>query len=300
MPERLISSGDVDLWAEDSGRASGQPLLLVMGANASSRTWPDEFVALLTAGGCRVIRYDHRDTGRSTRREFRRHPYSIADLAEDAVAVLDGFGLTAAHLVGLSMGGTIGQLLALDHRERLLSLTLMLTAALDVDFVGNIVRAMNGEPSPDGLPTPDARVLRLLSRRAEAAADREAELDRRAAEWQALSGDGLPFDAAEFRRWEERAIDHAGTLAQPFAHALAAPVPTSRGAELRGVTTPTLVVQGQRDPLNPPPHGRHLAGLIPGARLVEIPGLGHALPRAVHGALAELILGQVGGGAGGR
>jgi len=295
MTEHLIPSGNVHLWAEEVGDPAGLPVLLIMGANASAMTWPDEFVALLAAGGCRVVRYDHRDTGRSTRRDFAKHPYAVADLAGDAVAVLDGCGIAAAHVVGLSMGGTIGQLLALDYRERLLSLTLMLTAALDVDFGGNIGRAMRGEPSLDGLPLPDRRVLEVLARRAEPVAGREAELDRRVAEWRALSGDALPFDAAEFRRREERAIAHAGTNVQPSAHALATPVPLARGAELRGVTTPTLVIQGQRDPLNPPPHGRHLAELIPGARLVEVPGLGHALPGAVHQTLARLILEHVGG-----
>ncbi|QRN98007.1 hypothetical protein JRI60_02730 [Archangium violaceum] len=109
-----------------------------------------------------------------------------------------------------------------------------------------------------------------------------------------LAGDALPFDAAEFRRYEERAMEHAGTIVQPTAHALATPVALSRGTELRQVTTPTLVIQAPKDPLNPPPHGRHLAGLIPGARLAEIPGMGHALPRVIHESLAELICSRAG------
>jgi len=121
-------------------------------------------------------------------------------------------------------------------------------------------------------------------------ADREAELDRRVAVWRMLAGDALPFDPEEFRRWEERAIDHAGDLSSTTAHALATPTPLARGAELGGITTPTLVIQGPLDQINPPPHGRHLAESIPGARLVEIPGMGHALPSAVHRPLAEVIL----------
>jgi pimeloyl-ACP methyl ester carboxylesterase len=290
MPEKTARSGDVELWTEGVGRPVDAPVLLIMGANASAKHWPPEFVSMLVAGGRFVLRYDHRDTGRSTRRDFARHPYAVADLAADAVAVLDAWALESAHVVGLSMGGTVGQILALDHRRRLRTLTLMCTAALDVDFAGNVGRALRGEPSPDGLPTPDPAILRVLVRRAEPVADRAAEVARRVDEWRALSGGEVPFVEEDFRRLEEDAIDHAGTHVQPIAHAFAAPFPVSRGKELRGVTTPTLVIQGMLDPLNPPPHGRHLADLIPGARLVEVPGLGHSLPKAFHREVAGLIL----------
>jgi 10-carbomethoxy-13-deoxycarminomycin esterase/esterase len=290
MAGKTIRAGDLELWTESFGDPAHAPLLLVMGANASAMYWPDEFVSLLVKGQRRVIRYDHRDTGRSTKRDFAKHPYSVADLAKDAVVVLDGYAIERAHVVGLSMGGTIGQILAIDHRERLISLTVMMTSALDVDFVGNIGRALRGELSSDGLPTPDPRVLQILARRSEPGRDRVAELTWRVQEWRALSGGQMPFVEDDFRRWEEQAIAHAGTHAQPSAHALATPFPIARGAELKSITTPTLVIQGAMDPLNPPPHGRHLAESIPDARLVEISGMGHALPTAVHLLLADLIL----------
>lgn len=290
MAERTVVSGEVELWSEDFGDPKNPTLLLIMGANASGVSWPEEFIARLVSGGHHVIRYDHRDTGRSTCRDFTRHPYSVTELARDAVSVLDGHGVRRAHVVGLSMGGTLGQVLALDHRERLLTLTVMLTAALGVDFVGNMERALQGLPTLDGLPPPDPSVLAVLARRSEPARDRASELERRVAEWRALSGDKLPFDPDEFRRLEERVIDHAGSLVQPIAHALATPVALERGAELRGITTPTLVIQGGRDPLNPPPHGRHLAESIPGAQLLELPDMGHALPSAIHQPVADAIL----------
>ncbi len=295
MTERVISARGVQLWSEDFGDPADPALLLIMGANASAMVWPDEFVELLVAGGRHVIRYDHRDTGRSTCRDFAEHPYAIEGLAEDAVAVLDGWGIEAAHVVGFSMGATLGQLIALDHPQRLRTLTLMAGAALDVDFVGNMERAYTGEPTLDGLPTPRREILDVLARRSEPVQDREAELDRRVDEWRALSGDESSFDPTEFRRWEERVIDHAGTLRQPSAHALATPVPTARGAGLSRITIPTLVIQGLLDPINPPPHGRHLAESIPAARLLEIPGMGHALPSAVHKLLAEAILAHTAG-----
>nr|WP_275423129.1 MULTISPECIES: alpha/beta fold hydrolase [unclassified Modicisalibacter] len=262
---------------------------MVSGANASALMWPDEFVDLLVSKGYRVIRYDHRDTGRSTFIEFDSDPYAVEDLASDAVSILDAWEVDKAHVVGLSIGATLGQVLALDHSDRLYSLTLMCGAALDVDFVGNIGRAFSGESSPDGLPLPNKAVLEALSERATPSESMEEELDRRVKEWGLLSGKKLEFDAADFRLREQRCIDHAGTWVQPGNHAMATPVPLSRGRELGKVSVPVLVIQGAEDPLNPPPHGKHIADLLPNGRLVEIDGLGHCLPKALLPRIADEI-----------
>ncbi len=157
----------------------------------------------------------------------------------------------------------------------------MCGAALDVDFVGNIGRACSGEGSPDGLPLPSKEVLEALSARATPLDSMEEELDRRVKKWALLSGKKLEFDASDFRLREQRCIDHAGIWAQPVNHAMATAVPLSRGRELGKVRVPALVIQGSEDPLNPPPHGKHMADLLPNARLVEIEGLGHGLPKAL-------------------
>ncbi|CCH32163.1 alpha/beta fold hydrolase [Actinosynnema sp. NPDC047251] len=99
MVEQWVRAGSVELWSEVLGEDGGAPVLLVMGANAPAHGWPDEFVALLVAGGCRVVRYDHRDTGRSTKTEAG--DYGMGDLARDAVAVLDAHGVERAHVVGM-------------------------------------------------------------------------------------------------------------------------------------------------------------------------------------------------------
>ncbi|MFE5856730.1 alpha/beta fold hydrolase [Streptomyces sp. NPDC056500] len=289
MPERIVTTDDVRLWSEELGDPAGPPLLLIAGGNQSSQAWPREFVDLLTAEGLRVIRYDHRDTGRSTVRDFAEHPYGYAELVRDPVAVLDAHGVTAAHVVAMSMGTVMGQLLALDHPERLLSLTLMLGGGLDIDFDGNIERAFNGQPSVDGLPLPQQPLLDALALMSEPAEGRDAVLDLRVRRSKIFSGDKVPFGTEDFRRWEERAADHAGTITEPVAHHQLASHPRERAVELAGVRVPTQVIQALEDPISPPPHGRHLAGLIPGARLVEIPGMGHALPRSVHAPLAEAI-----------
>ncbi|MFC9128847.1 alpha/beta fold hydrolase [Streptomyces sp. NPDC057099] len=291
MSERIVPSGDVELWSDDFGDPADPALLLVMGGNLSALGWPDEFARRLADGGLHVIRYDHRDTGRSTTRDFAAHPYGFGELAADAVAVLDGWGVDRAHVVGLSMGATITQVVALDHHDRLSSLTMLLGGGLDIDFDANIERVMRGEPTLDGLPGPQQPFLDALALMNQPAEGRAAEVAKRVSKWRILSGTGVPFDDAEYARWEERAIDHAGgALAEPYAHYSLTLPPPARAAELRDVTVPTLVIQAEHDPIAPAPHGKHLAGLIPTARLAEIPGMGHALPSSVHGPLAEVIL----------
>jgi pimeloyl-ACP methyl ester carboxylesterase len=260
-------TGGVELWVDERG--TGTPLLLIMGANASGLTWPEPFLDRL-ATRHRVIRYDHRDTGRSTT-DFGRRPYAIRDLADDAVAVLDGLGIDRAHVVGMSLGGTLSQLLLLEHPGRLRSATLFATGWLSsalsprpevLDFWGTM-----GDPR-----------------------DREAELDWRTEHWRLLNGGVLPFDAAEFRALESAVMDHAGTHHPGLAHAQADQSGLDRGAALAANTVPVLVVEGPEDPVNPPPSAPELAAAVGSARLVTVPGLGHALPAAAHLPLADTIL----------
>ncbi|MBA4113965.1 MAG: alpha/beta hydrolase [Verminephrobacter sp.] len=289
---KYIQGKGVTLWARCDGDP-GQPcIILIAGANASHLMWPDEFCALLVSEGFFVIRYDHRDTGKSSKFDFVSRSYTLADLSDDIIAVLDGFGVRRAHVVGLSMGGSLTQAVLLSHPERFLSATIMLTAALDVDFPGNISRVYTGEPEPHGLPLPQREVLEQLSKRNTPAESEEEELERRVCEWMALSGPLAALNPEEFRTWEARAMAHGGTFRQPVNHALAQPIPLEQGAKLSQVHVPTLVIQGGQDPLNPPPHGRHLAELIPSARLLEIPELGHSLPSSLHPKIVEAIVGH--------
>ena len=279
MAERVVEAGPVRLWSEDLGDPAAVPIFLIMGANASAMGWPAEFVELLVSGGYRVIRYDHRDTGKST--TVPDATYDFADLTRDALAVLDAHGVDKAHVVGLSMGGLIGQLLAVDHPERLRSLTLALTGALDM--------GTTDETQPDN----GERISRMIAL-AEPGADVESEVERRVALWRELHGDKLPFDAAEYRRLEERVIAHAGTFLPATGHVRLGATPLPRGADdLRKAETPTLVLQGSEDPFYPLGFGRHLAGLLPDARLLELDGMGHCLPAAMHAVLADAILDHV-------
>lgn len=269
----------VRLWVGHvpaSGPDPEAPLLLLMGANASSRAWPDALVARLAVHHD-VLRYDHRDTGRSSS-VLDEQPYGITDLAADAIAVLDAFDVPRAHVVGMSMGGLLVQLLLLDHPERLASAVLFGTGPLPAP----------GAPEPPG---PSDALLRLWAE-LDDPRDPAGELAWRVEHWRLLNGAGVPFDPAEFRALEERVIAHAGTSLAPTAHARMGLDGLLRGAELAHVTVPTLVIEAAVDPAFPPPNAELLAGAIGSSRLQRIPQLGHALPAAVLDQLAAAILGQ--------
>jgi pimeloyl-ACP methyl ester carboxylesterase len=283
-----ISPG-LRLWTQEHGAADAPPLLLIMGAQASGMGWPDAFVNALAARH-RVIRYDHRDTGRSTW-PFDEQPYAVTDLAEDAIAVLDGLGVERAHIVGMSLGGMLAQLLIADHPDRLLSATLIGTCALSTaPYTGQ-----DGTRTPAGeLPGIAPEVLEMWSRTVE---DRglEAELDRRVEHWQVLGGGQIPFDAEYARALERKIIEHTGHHTAGTAHGRADDSGMLRTDELAKTDVPTLVISATAEPVFPPPHPQHIAQAIRGARVIEIPGMGHALPREVHTPLATAILDHTAG-----
>ncbi|PWJ53660.1 Predicted kinase, aminoglycoside phosphotransferase (APT) family [Quadrisphaera granulorum] len=274
------TSDGYELWSQQSGDPAGSAVLLVMGAASSSAVWPPGLVERLGQRH-RVIVWDHRDTGRSSS-SAGRAPYALTDLAADAVVVLDAFGVPAAHVVGMSMGGLLTQLLMLDRAERLLSATLFCTGPLP------------GAEVPGGAaPTPAPELLALWAQLGDER-DEAAEMDFRLRHWQLLNGGGTPFDEAEFRALEERVVAHGGPLdaSSATAHARAGTSGLVRGAELRGVTVPTLVVEAPEDPAYPPPSAALLAAAIGNAsttRRVVVPGMGHALPAAVLPPLLDAV-----------
>jgi pimeloyl-ACP methyl ester carboxylesterase len=282
--QRYVDRGaDLRLWADEVGPADGEPLLLVAPANQAGVGWPDEFVAPLAARH-RVIRYDHRDTGRSgTVADEDYAGYGVPELAQDAVAVLDAFGVARAHVVGMALGGLVTQLLMLDHPDRLRSAVLVCTTAL---------RA----PTDPELPAPDPALRRMWTEVADAR-DEDGELDWRVEHWRLLNGTGHPFDAAGFRAAEQRAIAHRGDSEPVTAHTTLDLTGLDRGAELATSAVPVLVVEGPDDPVHPPPHAAHLAAVLGprGAPLVAIPGMGHAISRPVAGPLAAAVLSHTAG-----
>lgn len=281
-----VRANSLELEVEVLGE--GTPLLLIMGIGAQLHLWPDSLCQLLVERGFQVIRYDHRDIGRSTwldhlpvpdvRKGLARRAvglpvhadYSLSDMAQDAAGLLSALGHDAAHVAGASMGGMISQHLAIEHPERVLSLTsIMSTPGGRRHVLGTrpkALKALLAGPSPT---TPDEAVERMRTL------------------VEAIGGTE-PRDLTELDRVARLCFPHThpkGFL-RHFAAILASGDRTDR---LQHITTPTLVVHGQLDPLIPLSAGRATAEAIPGARLEVRPTMGHDLPRSMHPWLADQI-----------
>lgn len=270
----FVTANSVSIAVETSGPDDGMPLLLIMGLAAQLTFWPDSMVDGLARAGFRVIRFDNRDIGLS--RKFdeaglpdlagiaagtARAPYTLADMADDAAGVLDALDIARAHVVGMSMGAAITQILAADRPARCRSATLI----------------MGSTHAPD-LPagTPEARAA--LMAQPDDPADREQVIRLGMAVRRAIGSPAYPLaddDAYEFyARQTDRGYHPQGILRQAAATLASA----DRRVLVARIACPTLVLHGEADPVRPVDHGRDLAARIPGAMLRTWPGMGHDLP----------------------
>ena len=294
--EKFITSGELRLWTERSGRPGDPAVLLIMGTSAQGIGWPPDLVDALVAGGRQVIRFDHRDTGRSSCVDFATRPYALADMAADALAVLDGHQVAAAHIAGASLGGAIAQWLAVHRAERVLTLTAIMTGPLGHDAGPAWARALAGQdPDPGDLPPPSPRFLRHLAERAAMPqTTREEQVAAGLETWRVLNGDALPFYESAARRFVETSYDRSTNFAAAANHDRAGRLMTpDRLVPLSKITAPTLVVHGSADPLRPLPHGQALTAEIPQSRLKTVPGMGHGFfSPGLPGRIGEIILGH--------
>jgi pimeloyl-ACP methyl ester carboxylesterase len=273
----FVNSGGLRLWTERSGDPGDPVVLLIMGTSSQGIGWPDELVEVLTSGGRQVIRFDHRDTGQSDCVDFAAAPYTIADLARDALAVLDGHQVAVAHIAGASLGGRIGQLLAVHHPDRVATLTAIMTSPMGYEAGPAWARALAGRPpEPGDLPAPASEFLRHVTAMASSPPATPGErVTANVETWRILNGT-LPFDGDAARRHVEvsmaRTRDFRAALHHDLAGRRMAPecqAPISR------ITAPTLVIHGTDDPLLPIANGQAVAALIPGAWFEAVPGMGH-------------------------
>jgi pimeloyl-ACP methyl ester carboxylesterase len=270
-----VGGGSISLCYQEMGDRDGEPILLVMGLGTQMIAWDDGFCRLLADEGFRVIRFDNRDVGRSTRVDgppARRLPmllglsrglaYTLDDLADDATGLLDALELESAHVAGASMGGMIAQVLGYRHADRVRSLGLIMTGS------GKRIVSM-----------PRMRAMGTLMR--DAPGDRDAYAEHAVRIFGVIGSPGFapPNDRirAHALLSHDRGHSRAGVSRQ--LHAITAS--GNRTPKLAKVRAPTVVIHGAQDPLVRPAAGRSVADSIPGAKLVMVPGMGHDLPPEV-------------------
>jgi pimeloyl-ACP methyl ester carboxylesterase len=262
----MIEANGVKLCTEPLGDPEDPPLLLVMGSGGSMLWWEEGFCRMLADGGRFVIRYDHRDTGRSVTYEPGHPDYTGGDLVADAAGVLDAYGISAAHVVGVSAGGALAQLLAFDFPDHVLSLVLISTS-----------RALPGGRRE--LPPPTDEFAQFLTAAEVNWSNAESVIEYLVDYSRVLAGAERPFDETAVRELARRDVERAGNFAAAQNHD-AIPDDERSREPLSSITAPTLVIHGSADPMFPLEHGQALADEIPDASLLTVEGAGHGVDRA--------------------
>ena len=286
-PARVNVNG-VEIVYDTFGESSAAPMLLIMGLGEQMIGWDEDFCTQLASHGYWVIRFDNRDVGLSTRLDeagvpdilalFQAQtqgksmqvPYTLHDMADDVVGLLDALDVESAHVVGISMGGMIAQEMVIHHPERVRTLTSIMSST------GN----------PD-LPPPSNEAMSILV--TPFPTDREGYIENAIHTWKILSGPGFPIEEVRIKERAGRAFDRGLSLAGTARQLAAILASGSRKERLRSVTQKTLVIHGDADPLVPVECGRDTAASIPGAELLIIEGMGHDLPLAVIPRVIEAI-----------
>jgi pimeloyl-ACP methyl ester carboxylesterase len=275
VAERTVTANGVELCTEPFGDPGDPAILLIMGVGGSMLWWEEGFCRLLAEGDRFVIRYDHRDTGRSVTYEPGHPGYTGADLVADAVGVLDAYRIPAAHVVGVSAGGAFAQRLALDDPGRVLSLVLISTSPVT--------------PGERGLPSVTERYQQFLAGAAVDWSDEGSVIEYLVGYARMLAGSDRSFDEAAARELVSRDVARARNIASSENHGIVPEGEVSR-APLSSITVPTLVIHGTADPMFPLEHGEALAEEIRGAQLLPLDGTGHGVDRSDWETIARAIL----------
>ncbi|MBG6098473.1 alpha/beta fold hydrolase [Nocardioides luteus] len=263
--EQMLAVNGIELCTETFGSPTDPPILLIGGKSASMDYWEDDFCAALAAGGRYVIRYDHRDTGRSTTWPAGKPGYTWRDMVADVPGLLDALDLDRAHLFGISMGGALAQCAAVLYPERVATMVLNQTTSafegVELPPIGEAMAdffaAAAERPMPD-MDDHDALVAMLVE-------DQRAFIPKR-------------FDEQRMRAVCEKAVKRTPDMRPTFENHDAAPEGERIEGALADITAPTLVIHGTADPLMPVGHGEILAREIPGATLLTLDDVGHEPP----------------------
>lgn len=285
-----IKANGIDIYYEDNGSADAPVILLVMGLGTQMIAWPDDFIQGLVKSGFRVIHYDNRDIGLSTRLDGAAAPnliwamvaarfglplkvaYTLEDMAADGVALLDALGIAKAHVVGASMGGMIAQLIAANYPDRVLSMTSVMSSS--------------GRP---GLPGPEPELRKRLMAKRPAKPSRDEAISFGAEGLQAISYADAMREPDAFEAMAARAFDRSYNPIGMKRQLLAIIADGSRVERLKTIKAPTLVIHGAADPLVPLAGSEDIARNVPGAKFEVIDQMAHDLPPSQVGRMVELI-----------
>jgi pimeloyl-ACP methyl ester carboxylesterase len=283
-----VTANGIQIEYDTVGDRSLPALLLIAGSGAQMNLWDDEFCELLARNGLFVIRFDNRDAGLSTKFDAAGGPdmtaafkaamegkavesaYSLDDMADDSVGLLDALGIEKAHICGISMGGMIAQVISYRHPKHVLSLISIMSTTGNPDL-------------PRGRPDAIAAVV------APAPEERGAYVEHYVNIWRRIWSPGFPFEERRVRTFMENSYDRSYYPRGMARQNIAILANGDRSPSLSSIKVPTLVIHGADDPLIPVEGGKDTARVIPGARLLIINGMGHDMPKGVLAEIADAI-----------
>jgi pimeloyl-ACP methyl ester carboxylesterase len=275
MKQQLVHVNQVEIYTESFGNPKDPAVLLIMGAMSSLDWWDEEFCERLAEQGRFVIRYDHRDLGESTVYQPGTSNYSITDLADDAIGVLDAYSIEKVHITGMSLGGMIGQIMAVRHPDRVLSLCIIASSVFGKEQAS--------------LPQMDQSILDYHSKSASIDwSDREASIAYLAEGWNTLSG-SKPFEKERMYLLAEREYSRAKQIQSRFNYVL-----LGGGEEyldrMTEIRVPVTIIHGTDDPALPFEHGLALSKAISHSELVKLEGTGHEIHKEDWKTIIESIV----------
>jgi pimeloyl-ACP methyl ester carboxylesterase len=272
---KMVATKGATLFSQAFGDPNDKPILLMMGAMTSGIWWPDDFCKMLSHHGYYVIRYDNRDTGESTHFELGNAGYVVEDLADDAVAVLDAYGINRANLVGMSLGGYLSQIVALKYPRRVLTLTLIASERLAL-----------ADPTMPGI---SPAIVEYHSKAGVMDwSDKATVVNYQVGAWRLLTGPKRSFDADHIAHIATKDFDRTQSPMSAFNHANLGDAVGWVG-RLNEIAAPTLIIHGTHDPVLPYAHALALRSEIAGSSLLTLEGAGHELNREDWGVMINAI-----------
>lgn len=278
LTPKVVQTNNIQFWTESFGNKNNPPILLIMGVGGQGLLWPQKFCEQLAEQGYFVIRYDHRDTGLSSTIDFNQTPYTMLDLAKDAVAILDGYQISQANIVGSSMGGEIAMLIAAHYPSYVRTLTLLMTTT----DMRPVFDTMQGIESNSPLSKPTLAVQQIANK---SISDPKLPQDKLALFMeiaQVNAGQQIPIDVDFFHeaglQHLARTKNHNG-VRNHFA-AIMASYDLHQAAPPQ-IKAPTVIIHGDQDPVFGLDHATALNKAIPNSKLIIVPGLGHGITNQI-------------------